>query len=406
MIKSHLFKEGSLYLIGEILSKSIPFLLLPYLTRKLGTDGFGELSYYLVWLTLINIFISISQDGAVTRYYYFYGKRSISIIVKSGYLYSFLLTVLLLIVGLITNSNILVYLTITSLFQTFVSVQLALQQCQRKPIPYISIQIILALSNLGFTFLFLELLAIPDNVVDYRILAILMSNILTFSIIYYLFREKKLYRKKITIKNYKSGIRYIFIFGFPLIFHHLSFFAKGQIDRLFIYQEYTADDLGIYSAGVQLASVFPVLLMAINKAVIPHFYKNLKTNYEATADKVLINTKKSFILVFIPAVIAFLIPDTVYTFFLGNAYKEAKYFTTFYLVGYGLNIPYLILVNFLFYKGLNKLISISSIISSLIYLIFLPILGLISLYWIPLALITSNISLIIYLQLCVKKNLN
>ena len=55
-------KDSVIYLIGELSAKSIPFLMLPYLTRKLGPDGFGELSYYLTWLALFAIFIGLSQE--------------------------------------------------------------------------------------------------------------------------------------------------------------------------------------------------------------------------------------------------------------------------------------------------------------------------------------------------------
>jgi O-antigen/teichoic acid export membrane protein len=64
--------------------------MLPYLTRKLGPEGFGELSYYLTILSLLTIFISLSQDGAVTRYFYFYGKRALNTVVKAGYLFNIL----------------------------------------------------------------------------------------------------------------------------------------------------------------------------------------------------------------------------------------------------------------------------------------------------------------------------
>ena len=52
-----ILKDSFIYLIGELFAKSLPFLMLPYLTRKLGPEGFGELSYYLTWLALFGIFI-------------------------------------------------------------------------------------------------------------------------------------------------------------------------------------------------------------------------------------------------------------------------------------------------------------------------------------------------------------
>ncbi|HHF3653343.1 TPA: flippase, partial [Haemophilus influenzae] len=40
------FKDSVIYLVGELSSKLVPFLLLPYLSRKLGVEGYGSLSYY------------------------------------------------------------------------------------------------------------------------------------------------------------------------------------------------------------------------------------------------------------------------------------------------------------------------------------------------------------------------
>ena len=69
-----ILKDSVIYLIGEIVAKIFPFLLLPYLSRKLGVNGFGELSYYQTILSLLIIIISFSQEGAVTRYFYFLWK--------------------------------------------------------------------------------------------------------------------------------------------------------------------------------------------------------------------------------------------------------------------------------------------------------------------------------------------
>ena len=67
MTKRVLFKESTIYLFGEALSKGLPFFMLPYLTRKLGADGFGELSYYLMWLALLNVFISLATESVTVE---------------------------------------------------------------------------------------------------------------------------------------------------------------------------------------------------------------------------------------------------------------------------------------------------------------------------------------------------
>ncbi len=82
-----IIKDSVIYLAGELISKAFPFLLLPYLSRKLGVDGFGELSYYQTYLTLFVVFLGLSQEGAVVRYFYVYGKRSLNLVVNIGYIY-------------------------------------------------------------------------------------------------------------------------------------------------------------------------------------------------------------------------------------------------------------------------------------------------------------------------------
>ena len=37
-------KNSLIYLTGEAAAKALPFLLLPYLTRRFGAAGFGDLS--------------------------------------------------------------------------------------------------------------------------------------------------------------------------------------------------------------------------------------------------------------------------------------------------------------------------------------------------------------------------
>ena len=72
-----LLKDSLIYLLGELAAKALPFLLLPYLTRKFGAAGYGDLSYWQTLLSLLVIVFSLSQDGALTRYFYVYGKRNL-----------------------------------------------------------------------------------------------------------------------------------------------------------------------------------------------------------------------------------------------------------------------------------------------------------------------------------------
>lgn len=395
-----IFKDSFIYLIGELFAKSLPFLMLPYLTRKLGPDGFGELSYYLTWLALFGIFIGLSQEGAVTRYFYFYGKKALNTVVTAGYLYNIAISAILLLGCWILKAEIIAYIVLATMFQSFLSVQLALRQCQKQPLKYITIQIILSLTNAAFTILALEFFT--SNLVEYRILAIVAANGLTFFIASMVLGNLFSDENRLTTKRLKLGLFYIFSFGMPLILHQSSFFIKGQLDRFFIYQQYSKSELGVYSAAVQISFIFPVLIMAINKATVPYYYQRLKDK-KLTLRQIKKYTFFSIPLSMIPAILSWIFPEEIYLWFLGPSYIGAKYYIAVYLLGYGLNIPYLILVNYLFYHAENGLIARVSFITSMLYAVLLLFFGSMSMMYIPFIFISTNILMVFILWIVVKE---
>lgn len=392
-------KDSFIYLIGELFAKSLPFLMLPYLTRKLGPEGFGELSYYLTMLSLFAVFIGLSQDGAVTRYFYFYGKRALSTIVKAGYLFNIVISLLLLIGCWWFKAEIMAYVVLATMFQSFVNVQLALRQCQKQPFKYISIQIILSLTNVLLTIAVFEYFS--HKLVAYRILALVVANLITFLIASLVLGDLVKDNYRFTWQRLRLGLLYIFSFGFPLILHQSSIFMKGQLDRVFIYQQYSKAELGIYSAGIQIAVVLPIIFMALNKAVVPYYYQGLKDN-SLTIAKIKKYTLYSFPLSILPAVIGLLLPEKVYLWFLGQSYMGSKYYVVMYLLGYCFNLPYLIMINYFFFHGKNSLISKITLISAFIYIFFLFFFSIQAIEKIPYALIFSNLFLIIILWKSIK----
>ncbi|MBV6529143.1 oligosaccharide flippase family protein, partial [Ursidibacter maritimus] len=167
-------KDSFIYLSGEIISKSVPFLLLPYLSRKLGVEGYGELSYYQTFLSLFVIFIGLSQDGAVARYFYVYGKRSLNLVVNTGYAYALCMGSLILIICWVVKSEIIAYIVLTAIFQVFLSVQLSIRQCQKQAISYTIIQLSSSFIAAVMTVAMLEIY--QTQLVEKRFLALLFAN--------------------------------------------------------------------------------------------------------------------------------------------------------------------------------------------------------------------------------------
>lgn len=382
-----LLKDSFVYLIGELFAKALPFLLLPYLTRKLGASGFGELSYYQTWLALLMLVFGLSQEGAVARYFYFYGKRNLNTLVHSGYAYTLLCSVLGLLFSAVMQSPLFAILTLTAATQAMLGVQLSLRQCRKQALPYVLIQSASGICVSLFTVLFLELS--NSEPVFYRFLAVFAGNSLVIASTVFLFRNASS-RTRFSRTRFLLSLRYVFAFGTPLLLHSLSNWAKGQFDRFILFHYYPADELGIYSAAFQLASVLGIALMALNKAAVPHYFQALREQR--------INTThihrwaiRALLLAPLAAFAAWLLPAGLFEQAFGSGYQGMHGYTVLFAFGFALNLPYFILVNPLFYQGSNRTIAQCSLFSTLVYLGVLFAATPFGTHYAPLAMIAGNL---------------
>lgn len=384
-----IFKDSFIYLCGELFAKALPFLLLPYLTRKLGVAGFGELSYYQTILSLLALFFGFSQDGALTRYFYFYGKRNLGNLMLAGYAYTTILATLSLLWAWWLQSVLLAAVICAAATQTALNSQLAWRQCQKQALAYTSIQISSGILISMFTVIILEMS--HSAPVTMRFVALILGNAIVSIMAYKMMRQR--HKPRITWHRLQRAGCYIIAFGAPLLLHHASNFAKGQLDRIIIYQYYTAEELGIYAASLQIASIFSILLMAINKATVPYYYQAIKQG-SLHANTVRHLSLGSLLLVPLPAICAYALPDALYTWFLGAQYIGTQYYICLFLLGFGLTLPYYLLVNYLFYHGKNRHIAVISMLSAGIYVLAVVGMSQMGLHWIPYAIIIANLAIL------------
>lgn len=392
-------KDSVIYLAGELISRSMPFFLLPYLSRKLGVEGYGELAYYQTYLALFLMMVSLSQDGAVARYFYVYGKRSLNLIIHAGYAYTFLVGGVILLGCWIVQSEILAYLALTAMFQSFVAVQLTVRQSRKQPFSYMVIQFLSSLSGVLFTILLLEIF--QSELIEKRFLALLLSNIVTLAVAYILYR-KNTRQKAFEWKTYKTALLYILGFGLPLILHNASLFLKGQIDRVFIFHQFNQYDLGLYAMGAQIASILMIILYALNKALVPYLFEGLKKK-RISLTQIHRWAFYALLLVPIPALVMAVIPESLVVWLLGKQFVGTKYYIILFLVSSSFSMPYFLLVNYLFYYGENKFVSLCSIVSTVVYLISLIALTFTEIQYVPFAGIIGAVIILPMLYIMTKK---
>ena len=394
-----ILKDSAVYLLGELFAKALPFLLLPYLTRKLGAAGFGELSYYQTVLSLLALAFGLSQDGAITRYFYFYGKRNLPNVLRTGGLYTLALTLFGLLFAWWRQSWILGFVVLTAGSQTLLGTQLAWRQCQKRALSYVAIQISSSALSAVLTVLLLECTAYQP--VAMRFAALCSVNFAVAAAAYCWANQKQ--PAHFTRRRALHSLRYILAFGLPLLLHHASGFVKGQLDRIIIYRMYSAAELGVYAAALQLAGILSIILMAVNKATVPYYYHAIEQK-KITARRVRRWAWLGLCAAPLFAAAVWCMPESWFVWFLGPQYIGAHHYIVLFTLGYALTIPYYLLVNYLFYFGKNSLISSISLLSAAIYLLILFAVAQLGMAWLPWAMVAGNLAILPILYYFVRPN--
>lgn len=406
LTQSALLKDSLIYVVGEMTAKAVPFLLLPYLTRVLGTTGFGDLSYYLSLTAFIVIAMSLSQNGALTRYFYVYGRHGLGNILLAGGLYSVGVLLVGTAISWLLHSELLFYCFFTAFLQTLIQNQLALRQCQKRPFSYLTIQLGLALGNLLWTVLIFQFFAgdTTDKVAQ-RLIAIILAHGFTFVAALAWAKYQFAIKFRFTPKRLKLGLGYILTLGLPLLLHGLSYTIKGQLDRVLIHERFSSHELGVYSAGVQVASSLTIVIMAVNSALVPHLYERLKSQRMTVMQLHRLFWLSLMVPVMLTAM-AWAMPSSLMAWLLGSDFAQSQYYVVMFVLAFSLIIPYLLLVNFLFYHAKSAQISLCSVISTVVYLLALWVLSSVSLAVVPYATIISGVvilPLLYYYTLQVEK---
>lgn len=381
-------------MVGELLAKSMPFVFLPYLTRMLGADQFGELSLILAWIGFFSIFVTLTQHGAIARYYYRYGKKGLYQLTLVGIKYSLLISSMLFLVGVLLKNTTILLVSLYCFSSAFFSAQLTLRQCQKKAIEYITLQMASSFLAIILTVLLFEFF--HANISN-RLLSVIFSNVFCAILAFGLFFSSgKGESKRSSKKTERLLLKYILVFGAPLIFHQLSIYAKGAMDRVLIdeFSNVSNKELGLYAAAYQLSSIIQIVLVSINKAVVPYYYQALKN--KVINEGVIL--KYSLLSLFIPPLIYFLlsfIPESWYLLYLGDSFLGVKHFVVVFSSGISMNLSYFILVNYFFYESRTSLVAKVNLFSAAVHIILVISFSNVDISLVPFSLIVSNLVLIL-----------
>lgn len=379
LIKNELIRGSSMYLIASTLSASIPFLLLPILTRFLIPSEYGEVAMFSVLVSLFGALCGLSVHGAANRKYFDYIEEPVKL---AQYIFMCMLilitssTTLLIIVLLFLpffskifdiSEHWIIASVIVAAFGFITKLRLGQWQVMKKPFNYGSFQIFQSLGNALLSILFVVVLLMGVNG---RLFGIILSSIIFAIIAAISLRKDNLIKVVWQPEMAKDALK----FGIPLIPHIIGMFLLSSIDRVVITNKLGLEEAGIYMVAIQLSLAATLILTAVNQAFVPWLFERLKRNIYKEKTHIVKVTYIYYFLLTIGVALGFWIGDDVLRLMVGPAYYPAAELIGWIILAKGFHGGYLMVTNYLFYTKNTGILSAITITTGLINVALLFIL--------------------------------
>lgn len=356
---------------GDILGKLIGFLILPYLTSKMGVAEYGLLTLYLSFIQILIIFISFSGQGLLpvkfiqesenSSLIFRYDNISLSIFVSISLYFIFTL------VKLFFNINISFidgfFILSASLVQGINIINLShLRISQSYTLASVG-QFSLSALNVLFT---IVLFSVFSGTATYRLIAVTLSFLLV-QLFYSRFIYSRIHidfskRNGPVRQSYKELMHY----GMSLWPHHGSYWIKSSIDRFFIAHYMNVSIVGVYGLALQLASILMLFFSVLNQAVQPFIYRYLNDSNFIKVKKIQYIYIGSVILC---SVIYYTLMPIIFPYLFNVKFTGALSYFNYLIPGTMFMCIYYIYTNVLFFYKKNKIISFITSCSMIVHLL-------------------------------------
>lgn len=353
------------YAFGEIVSKSIDFLVLLYITRLISPSDYGLISIAYATIPILIALYTMNIPSALIRKYYDEGTdfegfltSNLIFVVSNGFI---IMSIIIVFSGGISilieiPKQLVILSAIVALFRSIYEFGRGYLQAVRDSKKYAIITFIYSI--LLNTILVILLLNMDSKLYLSKSYADLFTGlVISIIILSLLFRSMN---RSIKVEH----LKYSLMFSAPLIIHTISNVILGQIDRIMINSLIGSNETGIYSLAYNLGMVMILVILAVNKGWLPTFYKNI-------SNIILIETKIKTITVFIFVIAgAFIIYSDIFiSIFILDSYKDAMSIFPIIIVSFLFVYMYIIYSNYLFYYKKTMVVSINSIIVSIINIV-------------------------------------
>jgi O-antigen/teichoic acid export membrane protein len=374
-----LIRSLSLYAVSSLLSRAVPFFLLPIMTAYLTPAEYGTVAVVVVLTSLVSSPLLIGIVSYINIEYFSLSEKSHKELISTLILIPFILFLpisLLFYIYSIMDLEVwsipkIWFLSIPLLALTtfFYRILTVLFRIREEPIFYGLIEVFYSILQVGLAILFVVYLS---EGLEGRLWAVLAS-----SVIVSLLSLAVLYRQGYITAGFhlhfiKDSIKY----GLGIVPHELSGQLIRMVDRLFIVVFLGTSAAGLYAVSAQVASIGLVILSVFNLAWQPYVFKCLSNENISTK----IHLVRLSWLVLVGFVLIFVLLNfsapVIYQYFIADAYSASLFYVKWLLLGFFFQAVYTIFCDYIFYVKKTYLLSITTLgtllLTLLLNYLFIP----------------------------------
>lgn len=373
---SSLLQTSGIYVGAALLNASIPFLLMPILTRALGPEEYGIVGTFIALVNITSVLVGLSTHGIISAIYFTIPAERFGRYVSACLAIATTTTFILLITSWLCSAYIERLSSIAPSWQWtiigaaagqfMISVVLAVCQIRRQAIRFGFLQIANTLLNMVLTLalVFSTKLGWESRALAQSIVAIAVG----MTGVAMLWKNGDV---PLVIDHTALGdaLR----FGAALVPHGLAAALMTSIDRLVLTDLLGPAAAGQYFVAAQLAGLLIFLGNAVNQAWVPWLYRRLSSGTSAYKQQIVQVSYALFILVAAAAAILALASPLIVRIFAGEQFAEAARLLPYLAPAAAFSSAYYFVTNYLFYtKRTGRLSVITVSTAALQFALIIP----------------------------------
>lgn len=354
------------YMFSDLLAKGIPFLLIPIYTLYLTPTQFGNIAVFNIIVEIMIIFV-IMGGNSYYRVQYF--KTTDKETLLGSIVSNFVVTipVALLLSSLFIffeldptkHSSFWLYTAlIIAVSQSVVLLALALFQCQGSAL-FIGIINLSSAAIAGIATVVLLQFGYKEEA---RYIAYLVASLIAMLLSFYIYKKSQRRWPKLTQVHCKPALS----FGFGVLPHALSWWARTGMDRVIIAKFISVYQVGLYSIAAQLSLIVIVFSNAVNQAFTPKIMQMLSEEKYGQTVKLCL---KVIVIYFLICSGIALASPLIFKLFINGKFIEAQALLPLLCVVAFFQAVVTLLSNFLYFFKQVKLLSSITFFTSILHVV-------------------------------------